>query len=75
MCRLEFRFQTLLAKNVLAKNVPLRVNGRPFRHIVHRFQKVPESCKVVHSHFKSRDQSFDKTSFGFVDVSAPWMQK
>ena len=46
MCRLEFRFQNLLfLKFCRQKICRFRVNGRPIRHIFHRFQNVAASCE------------------------------
>ena len=68
MCRLKFHFQNLSSSNLPAKMCRFRVNGRPIRHIFHRFQNVPPSCENSLSFMWS--DKFYQSYFAFCGSSS-----
>ena len=61
-------FQNLPFSRSAGKVCSLRVNGRPIRHIFHRFQNVPEFCECSLTNSVQFD-SYDKNNHGWLDTA------
>ena len=71
MCRVEFRFLNLpFSKSAWKKMCRFRINGRPIRHIFHRFQNVPASCeRSVHRAFEQLYIAVYMLRANFIHIS------
>ena len=66
---LEFLFQNLpFSKSAGKKMCRFRVNGRPIRHIFHRFQNVPASCERSLS-FVANFRNLCDSDFNFIRIT------